>query len=373
MRMHILGVPHTVTSKDFNHCAFTQKVLKFIKMMTPYNCEMIHYGHEDSEVDCEHVTVVNRQLYNQVYGNHDHHKHFFTFDINDSVYKTFYGNTIKEIQLRKQPNDFVLAFWGEGVRPVCDAHSDLIIVEPGIGYPTGHFAPYKVYESYAIYHAYYGMNGVKSCCQNWYDVVIPNYFDLTEFEYKKEKSDYFLYLGRVYEGKGVHIACQVAERLGLKLKVAGQKEDGYILPDSVEYIGYADVNKRKELMSNARASFIPSCYIEPFGGVMIENFLSGTPVISTDWGSFSENNIHGLTGYRCRTFNDFIQAVNNIHKINQEDCRKWGERFSLENIGRMYWKYFNDILRVHTGNKLGWYSQYNEDDLDILSTGLSIK
>lgn len=32
-RFHALGVPHTVTSENFSACAYTQKVLKFCKMM----------------------------------------------------------------------------------------------------------------------------------------------------------------------------------------------------------------------------------------------------------------------------------------------------------------------------------------------------
>ena len=36
---------------------------------------------------------------------------------------------------------------------------------------------------------------------------------LDDFEYTPEKKeDYLLFLGRVYEGKGVHIAIQVAEK-----------------------------------------------------------------------------------------------------------------------------------------------------------------
>ncbi len=365
MRFHLLGLPHTVTSKEFNACAYTQKVVKFGKMMKARGHEIIHYGHEDSDLVCdEHVSVLTNEDFQISYGSHDWRKTFFKFDTNDHAYQTFYKNAIREIEKRKQKNDFLLPFWGSGVRPICDAHNDMIVVEPGIGYAGGHWARWKVFESYAIYHAYGTLQNVGMCNQDWYDVVIPNYFDVEDFEYSDQKEDYFLYLGRVYNGKGVNIAIQATQIAGVKLVIAGQKEDGYELPDHVEYIGYADINKRKQLMSKAKASFLASMYIEPFGGVQIENLLSGTPTITTDWGSFAENNLHGITGYRCRTMGDFVQAIRSIHNIEPKNCRSWGENFSLEKVGEMYEKYFQDVLNVYTGK--GWYEAGLPKDLQVL-------
>jgi glycosyltransferase involved in cell wall biosynthesis len=353
-RLHILGLPHTVTNSDYTACAYTAKVKKFGKMMKARGHHIIHYGHEDSNLICdEHVTVTTNKDLEIAYGNYDWRKNFFKFDVRDHAYQTFYKNAIVEIQKRKQPLDFILPFWGQGVKPICDAHPDLICVEPGIGYAAGHWAQWKIFESYAIYHAYCGLQNVGECRQSWYDVVIPNYFDLDEFEYCDQKDDYYLYLGRVYDGKGVNIAIQVTEKIGAKLIIAGQKDDNYLLPPHCEYVGYADLNKRKELMKKAKASFLPSMYVEPFGGVQIENLLCGTPTITTDWGAFTENNIEGVTGYRCRTFEDFVNAALNVDKINPADCRKQGEKFSLENIAPKYEKYFTDVMNVYTGN--GWY------------------
>lgn len=355
-RFHCLGLPHTVTHPDYVACAYTQKVLKFIKMMTARGHTCIHYGHEDSQVECEHITVTTNDDLEQAYGSHNWREKFFTFDIGDHAYQTFYKNAIREVGKHKSDRDFILPFWGHGVRQVCDAHSDLIAVEPGIGYASGHWCKWKAFESYAIYHAYCGLERVANCKPNWYEVVIPNYFDLTEFEYRENKGDYYLFLGRVYEGKGINIALEMTQAAGVPLKIAGQMEDKLDLPDHAEYLGYADIETRKELMSGAKALICPSLYVEPFGGVQVEALLSGTPTITTDWGAFAENNLHGITGYRCRTMGDFIAAILEIEagSIKSKACRTWGENFGFDKIGPMYEKFFQDVANVYEGD--GWYS-----------------
>lgn len=370
-RFHILGLPHTVTSTEYNACAYTQKVLKFGKMMKARGHEIIHYGHEESNLICdEHVTVITNKDLEIAYGNYDWRNNFFKFDKSDHAYQTFFKNAIREVGKRKQKFDFILPFWGSGVREVCDAHqNDMLVVEPGIGYAGGHWARWKVFESYAIMHAFYGMQGVGTCMSDWYDVVIPNYFDPKDFTFQEKKEDYMLFLGRVYSGKGVHVAIQASEAAGCKLVIAGQKPDNMDFPKHVEFVGYADIPTRKKLMAGAKGAYVPSMYIEPFGGVQIEMLMSGTPTITTDWGSFTENNLHGVTGYRCRTFDHFVWATENIDRIDPRNCRAWAENFTLENVAPMYEEYFQNVSNVVKGQ--GWYERnYKRQNLNYLRRDL---
>lgn len=359
-RFHVLGVPHTISNKDYVACAFTQKVVKFCEMMKARGHTIIHYGHDRSEVHCdENVAVTNDNILRAAYGDHDWRRYTFKYDLNDIAYKHFYANAIAEIGKRKKPGDFLLCFWGYGHKAIADAHPNMIVVEPGIGYPGGVFAPYRVFESQSIMAAWFNMTAVSSPGHySWYDAVIPNYFDLRDFDYSEEKEDYFLYLGRVGEHKGTHIAIQVCEAIGARLVVAGQNnltDMGYKeIPKHVEYVGYADAQKRRNLMSKAKGQFVCTLYGEPFGGVQIEAMLSGTPVISTDWACFGELNLHGVTGYRCRTFEQFTWAATNINKINPKNCREWAENFSFDKVSLMYEEFFYSISKVYDGSR-GWY------------------
>lgn len=360
IRLHVLAVPHTASTKEYTVCAFTQKVINFCKMYKEQGMHVIHYGHERSEVICdEHVTVTNDELLERIYGIYDWKNQGLRFDQSDEVYQTFNKNCIEEIGKRKQPNDIILSFFGAGHKPVTDAHSDLICVEPSIGYGSS-YAPYKVYESYAVMHGLQGPEKVSTAEYKFYDAVIPSGFDLTEFEYRDKKDDYFLMCGRMVWSKGVDIAAQVTEKLGVRLILAGTSfgpEDCHLpngWPPHVEYVGYADVEKRKKLMAGAKGLFCPTIYNEPFGYVAIEAMLSGTPVITVDWGAFTETVQHGVTGYRCRTFEQFVWAAKNIDTISPKACRDWAaENYNFVKVGKMYKEYFQSLINLNTSE--GWY------------------
>ena len=361
MRFHVLGLPHTITRKDYSACAFTMKALKFCKMMHRRGHTVYHYGHKDSVVQCtEHIPVTFDEDLEKAYGKHDWRKHFFQHNTGDHAHQIFNQRAIVELGKRKQPNDFILCFWGYAHEPVFRAHPDCIPLEPGIGCSNKPCTPQNVFESYSIMNVVYGKYDLSP---HWYDCVIPNYFDRDEFEYNEKPMDYFVFVGRIVNSKGIGIAIDITKNLGVNLIVCGQGsvKDVYgSVPDHVVEIGYVEPEQRNIFMRNAKALFAPTHFNEPFGGVSIEALMCGTPTITSDWGGFAENNLHGVTGFRCRTMEQFEWAARNIDRISRRTCYEWAmKNFSLEAIAPRYEEFFDMLLKVRDGSG-GFYAKNPE-------------
>lgn len=371
-RFHLLGIAHTKTRQDYGSCAFTQKVYKMAQMLTSLGHEVYHYGAEGSNPPCtEHIDCISTAMQQYSYDDIDLRKNanIIKFGLNDAAYQEFNKRAIEEINKRKQPRDMLLISMGNLQKPIADA-TGVMAIEMGIGY-TGHWAQYKVFESYAWMHYCYGVlyPAWNACDGRFYDCVIPNYWDPADFSFSDKKDDYLLYIGRVIPRKGVHVAAQVAELTGSRLVIAGAGDlngAGITKPSHrIEYLGHVENEQRAELMSKARAVLVPTLYLEPFGGVSVEAMLSGTPAITTDWGGFTEVINHGVTGYRCRSMDDFIWAVNHAGDLNPHDCRRWAEsNYSLDRVKLMYHEWFGKLQDLFAK---GWYEEHPErDNLDWL-------
>lgn len=355
LRFHSLAIPHTVTNRDYVACAYTQKVLKFADMMTARGHTVIHYGHERSKVNCaEHVTVTDDAVLAKAYGDHDWTRHQFEHSVNDYANQEFIRRCIPEIQARIQPYDFVLANWGNGHQAICNAVPSGIACEPGIGYTSGHFAQWRAYESHAVRNSVEGL----ASQQNWYSRVIPNYFDIKDFDYQPQKQNYVLYLGRVSELKGISTCIHATAAANVHLIIAGQgriSDAGWDhVPSHVTELGYADADVRRQLLAHAKAVIIATNYLEPFGGVVVEALLSGTPIITPHFGAFAEIQQPGLTGYLCYTLRDYVSALHNVDQIDPAQCRARGLEYSFDRVAPMFERWFADIHEVYKGH--GWMS-----------------
>ncbi|MEA4896471.1 MAG: glycosyltransferase [Oscillospiraceae bacterium] len=357
LRFHLLGLAHLETHRRNSSCAYTQKIIKLADMLKKNGHTVYFYGVEGSELNCDRfIPVLTQDALRKTYGDYDRTTSFFKMNPNDIAHQLFNNSAISAILENKGERDILLCPMGMNHKPIADA-VNLLTIEPGIGY-TGVFSSMRVFESYAWMHYIYGLLHIDDGC--WYDAVIPNYFDPADFPFKSEKKDYLLYFGRIISRKGVQTASEIARRTGNQLYIVGQGSldnpvEGLFLGNEkhIVYKPAVGPEERAELLSNAKAVLMPTYYLEPFGGVNVEAQLCGTPVITTDWGAFPETVLHGVTGYRCRVFEEFCWAVNNIHRIKPLACREWAERnYSMDRVGKMYEEYFQRAYRLFGE---GWY------------------
>jgi glycosyltransferase involved in cell wall biosynthesis len=333
--LHILSSPYSPVHVNNRIDAFSIAVFKFIKYMSGLGWNCIHYGINGCQVDCETVICLS------------------TLDLDNARnIKLYNQNAALEIAKRKQPGDFILCFYGDENKGAAEFNKDLKIIEPSIGYSANAvFAPYRVFVSYSQMHYFYGMKGML-LNPSWNDAVIYNAISAHEFDYTEEKDDYVLYFGRVVESKGVHIAIQATEAAGKKLIIAGPgnlAELGYpSTPAHVTVVGACNVEQRRKLMSKARAIIGPTYYLEPFGNMIAEGYMSGTPAITSDWGAFAENVVHGVTGFRCKEFREFVEAIHNIGSIKPSDCRAWAMKNCEDTV--VHAKYDQYFKRIYADN-----------------------
>lgn len=368
-RFHIPGLLHLPVSPRYTSCAYTQKIIKLSKMLMSLGHEVYIYGAEGSDVECtEFIQTHTLEEMREHIGDgtdnelgYDWYRKASIDELEIARRAAKYLNgeviirTANEIAKRKKPDDFLLL--PVAMRALAEIVGLPLTVESGIGYPHS-FARFRVFESSSIMHLTYGGEFKGSMIRpNKYDRVIPNYFDPCDFEYKEEKQGFILYIGRVIYAKGITIAVKVADALNKRLIIAGQganwdPETGRlwgkeldVTSKNIEYVGFADKEFRKKLLSDAEMVLVPSLYAEPFGGTNVEAQLSGTPVLTTAFGAFPETVRHGETGFICHTNEEFIKNAQRVGELDKKAIRRHAERYLMDNVKHEYQDYFDMIYK----------------------------
>jgi len=349
VRLHVIGLPHTNTTAEFENCAYTEKIRKFCNMMTSLDYEVFLYGGTENEGNVtEFISCISEEERLELLDG----KHFLhvPFDSKLKGWQTFNGNVINELKKRVDQKDFICFIAGSTQVDIANEFPNNIRVEYGIGY-GGTFAPFRVFESEAWRHSIYAMNTNPTAVDgNFFDDVIPGYLEPERFPLVEDKEDYFLYIGRLIPRKGLDVASQVAEYLGKRLVVAGV---GDFKPPYGEYIGPVYGKEKAELMGKATAVFCPTYYIEPFANVHVEAQTCGTPVITTPWGVYSETVINGFNGYKCHNLKEFAEAAENVKNLNPKAIHERAvSLYSVDQVRHRYDTYFKRLYTLH--NK-GWY------------------
>lgn len=115
---------------------------------------------------------------------------------------------------------------------------------------------------------------------------VYNGLDPADFEYRDQKGDYDLFLGRLHNSKGYQWAIAAAHTARRSLVVAGGWRPS--LSRQLRFAGLVDGVEKRELLAGARLLWMPAQWDEPFGLTLIEALWSGTPVLGTRRGALPE-------------------------------------------------------------------------------------
>lgn len=365
--LHCLGVPHTIMNTSFSTCAYTMKMLKFLKMYSndkKYN--VIAYTNEGSDKigGVKNVNILTIKELSSFYPHITDRKLPYKFDINDKPYILYNERCRNALRGNVEEDDFILMFFG-GCQDVYEEFKKFIVVEPGIGY-LNPFAPYRVYESHSVMAQVAGRE--KNQFPHDTHVVIPNYFDKNEFKPSERcKNDIpkYLFLGRCVWDKGLDLIIQAVQEVKGHLTIAGQCDNIDLRGiDHVEYVGTVNVEERKLLLSQSfNALVIGTRYLEPFGGVVVEAMICGMPVITPKKGAFPEYVREGINGYMYESPSELLECLHKVKNLNPL-C---DERFTLESVKVKYDKFFRNVWKHHCGMDLCCDSSDGVYDMVIYS------
>jgi glycosyltransferase involved in cell wall biosynthesis len=172
-----------------------------------------------------------------------------------------------------------------------------------------------------------------SATGNW--VMVPNGVPLDVYDFTRDvlPDAPLVFLGRIEEIKGPHLAIDIARRSGRRLVIAGNVPEekrawfnAHVHPHidgkHITYIGPVDDTQKNALLGRAAALLMPILWEEPFGIVMVEALACGTPVLGLDRGAVPEVIEDGVTGFVGRDVDSLVVAAGRLGEIDRAQCRE---------------------------------------------------
>lgn len=333
-------------------------------MMQMAGYKVIEYANEGSQSTAdEKVTMLSSAEFSLFFQSRQ--KTDFHGDdayVGSPAHTLFENRLVSALRARVCPRDIICHPFGHTHYRLLSDFPSNVHVETGIGYPTLMDGSYKIFESYAWMHYHQGKEGRNGSSYEW---VIPNYFDIEEWEPKYETGDYVAFLGRICSIKGMDTVLEIAKRCPYPIKIAGQGNPDQWAHSNIEYIGPLTGTERSDFLRNARCAIMPTVYTEPFGGSGVEAMLCGTPLIAVDYGAFTETVTHGVTGYRCKTLQNWLDAIDNCGGLDRRRIAEISRSlYSLENCSKLYDSAFKSLDDLYDA---GWYSCDNRSYSNELS------
>jgi glycosyltransferase involved in cell wall biosynthesis len=178
---------------------------------------------------------------------------------------------------------------------------------------------------------------------------------------------YGLFLGRIAPEKAPHLAIDAARKAGLPLLMGAPRWDGDAIYETyyesemkprldwpaLRWPGEFDQPAKVRALQAAEALLVPMAWEEPFGLVMIEAMLVGTPVVAFRRGSAPEVIDEGVTGFIVGDADAMAQALPAARRLDRVACRKRAQkRFSAARMAADYEAVYQRALRGTTSDHL---------------------
>lgn len=194
--------------------------------------------------------------------------------------------------------------------------------------------------------------------------VIYHGIELANFPFiKNKKRDYFFWMGRIVQEKGITEAIRFASETGSKLIIAGPKNeldyfDKNVQPylnDKIKYVGELNLEEKVKYLQNAQAFLMPIAWDEIFGLVMVEAMACGTPVVAYGRGSVPELIKDGQTGFICvpGDFDCFKKYAQQVEALSADEYEKMSlasrahveQNFTFERMIAEYEAVFKEAIK----------------------------
>lgn len=371
--IHVLGVAHTVPNEDYLVCAFTAKILLFPDVIQPFGWDVIEYSNEGSASNArEHVVILTQERLRALSQRNSREQPLDADVNNQDLQQEFQRILLERIESRTKPGDIVCHVWGPNME-VYDRLKNCHHLEFSVGYTASPGLPFRVFESSAWMHWHYGKAGEED--GHNYKWVIPSPIDSEIWTFREGHDDYAVFLGRVTARKGITTLVEIARRMpDLAIRVYGPGDPSPWAgdaPANLEFRGTVFGNDRVDVVQRARCMLMPTAFIEPFGFSAVEAQLCGVPVVSTSFGAFHETIIEGVTGYRCHTLADWVEAIQLSKSLDRRQIAASARsRYSKEVAGQRYdW-----VLRqLQDLSGRGWYAEKSRKFAEGRSLGSTRK
>jgi len=188
--------------------------------------------------------------------------------------------------------------------------------------------------------------------------VVHNAIDVPSYPFNAgRREDSLLYLSRISEEKGPHIAIDIARRLGKRLILAGNVNSGpdrdfflsRVLPqvdgNKIVYVGEVDGKRKRELLTQASCLLAPIVWPEPFGLFMAEAMACGMPVVAFRQGAAPEVVQDGVSGFVVDTIDQMASAIGRVGDIDPYQCRRVvEEKFDVPIMVDRYIEAYGSVL-----------------------------